>query len=165
MILRTVLRDRHDPADVEGQNAVWGALRAVDDPEYPGVSIVDLGLVEAVRIERGRVEVDLVPTFSGCPALEMIAADVRGAVAAIDGIEAVDVRFVPTPAWTPERITPAGRAAIAREFSVAVEAPSRPAECPRCGVAALVEESMFGPVRCRSIHVCRACGERIEVIR
>jgi ring-1,2-phenylacetyl-CoA epoxidase subunit PaaD len=150
---------------IDPRDAVLGALQAVDDPEYPGVSIVDLGLVEAVRIERGRAEVDLVPTFSGCPALEMIAADVRGAVVEIDGIEAVDVRFVPTPAWTPERITPAGRAAIAGEFSVAVSTPSRLPDCPRCGAASLVEESMFGPVRCRSIHVCRKCGERIEVIR
>ena len=141
------------------------ALRQVDDPEYPGVSIVDLGLVEDVRVDGGRVEVDLIPTFSGCPALAMIAADVRSALGRLDGVDDVEVRFVPSPVWTPERITPAARRAIAEQFTVAVATIGRPTACPRCHETALVEESMFGPVRCRSIHRCRACGERIEVIR
>ena len=80
-------------------------LRSVDDPEYPGVSIVDLGLVAGVRINGARVAVDLIPTFSGCPALELIAWDVRAALAAA-GLD-VDVRFATTPAWTPARISPA----------------------------------------------------------
>ena len=143
--------------------AIWDALRAVDDPEYPGVSIVDLGLVERVSTVDGRVEIDLVPTFSGCPALEMIAADVRAAVGtvAVD----VDVRFVPTPAWTPERITETARRQLASDLSVTVATPTRPARCPHCGAEALIEESMFGSVRCRSIRRCRACGEPVETIR
>ena len=67
MIRRSVLHDRPDRADAEGQNGVWRALQDVDDPEYPGVSIVDLGLVEDVRVDGRRVEVDLVPTYSGMP--------------------------------------------------------------------------------------------------
>ena len=143
--------------------AIWDALRAVDDPEYPGVSIVDLGLVERVCAEQGRVEIDLVPTFSGCPALEMIAADVRAAVGAL--ADEVDVHFVATPAWTPERITESARRRLATDLSVAVATPIRPAQCPRCGADALIEESMFGSVRCRSIRRCRACGEAVETIR
>ena len=142
---------------------VWQALSSVDDPEYPGVSIVDLGLVERVATVDGRVEVDLVPTFSGCPALQMIVADVRAAVGALAGD--VDVHFVPTPAWTPERITESARRRLASDFSVAVATPTRPAQCPHCGADALIEESMFGPVRCRSIGRCRACGEAVETIR
>ncbi len=65
-------------------NAVLDALATVDDPEYPGVSIVDLGLVERVEVSGRSVEVDLVPTFSGCPALEMIATDVAATVGALD---------------------------------------------------------------------------------
>lgn len=165
MTHRSVIQDRPKPVDLEGQNGVMGALRGVDDPEYPGVSIVDLGLVEAVRVEGGRVEVDLIPTFSGCPALKMIADDVRASVGAVDTVEDVDVRFVPTPVWTPERIAPTARRAIAEQFTVAVASIGRPTPCPRCGAVALVEESMFGPVRCRSIHRCRSCGERVEVVR
>ena len=144
---------------------MWRALRAVDDPEYPGVSIVGLGLVEDVRVDGRRVEVDLVPTYSGCPALSMIAADVREAVGALDDVDDVDVRFVAEPAWTPARIAPAARAAIASSFGVAVAPPGHPAPCPRCGADALVEQSAFGPVRCRSIHRCRSCGELVEAVR
>ena len=162
---RSVLHNRLRTVGLDGQNEVWAALRGVDDPEYPGVSIVDLGLVEDVRVEGGRVDVDLVPTFSGCPALAMIAADVRAAIGVLDTVDDIEVRFVHSPVWTPERIAPSAREAIAEHFTVAVTTIGRPTPCPRCGAAALVEESMFGPVRCRSIHRCRSCGERIEVIR
>jgi ring-1,2-phenylacetyl-CoA epoxidase subunit PaaD len=145
--------------------AIDEALRAVDDPEYPGVSIVDLGLVAAVRIDGRRVEVDLIPTFSGCPALAMIAADVVSAVGQLESVDEVEVQFVADPVWSPERIAPAARRALAERYTVAVATIGRPATCPRCLATALVEESMFGPVRCRSIHRCRACGERIEVVR
>jgi ring-1,2-phenylacetyl-CoA epoxidase subunit PaaD len=161
----SVLHDRPDPVDFEVHNGVMAALRAVDDPEFPAVSIVDLGILEDVRVGSGRVEVDLVPTYSGCPALDLIAADVRAAVATVDGVEAVVVRFVAAPAWTPDRITDDGRRRMAADLAVAVARPGRPTRCPSCGAPALMEESMFGPVRCRAIHRCPACGERIEVVR
>jgi len=162
---RSAVCDRPDPAAFGQQNALLAALAGVDDPEYPGVSIVELGLLEAVRVDGPRVEVDLVPTFSGCPALAFIAADAEAAVRAVDGVDDVTVRFVSTPVWGPERIAPGARVRIAADFAVAVAVPGRPTSCPVCGAAALVEESMFGPVRCRSIRRCRACGERIETIR
>jgi ring-1,2-phenylacetyl-CoA epoxidase subunit PaaD len=138
-------------------------LRRVDDPEYPGVSIVDLGLVAGVRIDGAHVAVDLIPTFSGCPALELIASDVRAALASA-GLDA-DVRFATSPAWTPARISPAARAALADRFTVAVEIGQRRPMCPRCGSRSLTETSMFGPTRCRSIARCDLCGEHVEVIR
>ncbi len=144
---------------------VLDVLAGVDDPEYPGVSIVDLGLVEAVSAgEDDHVEVDLIPTFLGCPALEFIVADVRRALDAHDFGDA-DVRFVDQPVWTPERITLAGRRALAERFCVAVEVGERQPLCPQCGEAALVETSLFGSMRCRSISECPSCGERVETIR
>jgi ring-1,2-phenylacetyl-CoA epoxidase subunit PaaD len=145
---------------------VVAVLGTVDDPEYPGVSIVELGLVEDVRVgDGGRVEVDLVPTFSGCPALAFIAADVERAVGELDAVTAVGVTFVSAPAWTPARITPSARARIGADFGVAVQLGAASPGCPRCGAAALVEQSLFGPVRCRSVHRCGACGEVVETIR
>ncbi len=144
--------------------AVDAALSSVDDPEYPGVSIAELGLVAAVRIADGGVDVDLVPTFSGCPALAMIAADVEASVGAVAGVARVAVRFVDTPVWTPERIAPDARRRIAADFTVAVDLPSTPAVCPRCG-GRLVLESLFGPTRCRDVRRCVACDEWIETIR
>lgn len=169
MTARSALSNRPDraasPVQDGGERAVWRALEGVDDPEYPGVSIVELGLVAAVRVAGGRVEVDLVPTFSGCPALAFIAADVRARVAAVPGVDEVTVTFVAEPVWTPERIAPAARERIAARFGVAVQAGEQPVRCPRCGARDLETDSLFGPVRCRSVQRCRACGEIVETIR
>lgn len=144
--------------------AVAAALDTVDDPEYPGVSIAALGLVADVRIDDGRVDIDLVPTVSGCPALRIIAADVEASVGTVAGVDGVSVRFVDDPVWTPERIAPAARQRIARDFTVAVALTAAPATCPRCG-GELVLESMFGPTRCRDVRRCVTCDEWIETIR
>lgn len=144
---------------------VRDALRGVVDPEMPVVSVVDLGLVEAVEADAdGRVRVVLLPTFSGCPALGLIRADAAAAVAAVPGVSEVAVDFAYDPPWTPERVTEAGRRALAG-LGVAVRAtPASPTRCPRCGAAA-PERSAFGPTRCRAVAYCDACREPFEVMR
>ena len=156
------------PTTVAIEERVRAAIATVDDPEYPGISIVDLGLLESIDVQPdGGVVVGLVPTFSGCPALAMIAADVRRAVTAVDdmaGPQAIDVRWLASPAWTIDRVTDNARQAMAREFTVAVRIGRDPVPCPRCG-ADTTENSMFGPSRCRAVHVCRSCTEVVEVMR
>ncbi len=156
------------PTTTAAGKQVRAAVATVDDPEYPGVSIVDLGLLESIDVQpNGDVVIGLVPTFSGCPALAMIAKDVRQAVAAVDGVagpRAVDVRWLASPVWTIDRVTDDARQAIAREFTVAVRIGDGPVPCPRCG-AETTEDSMFGPSRCRAVHVCRSCTEVVEVMR
>ena len=144
--------------------AVLHAISSVDDPEYPGVSIVDLGLLEHVEVRNGIVGIGLIPTFSGCPALAMIAADVEAAVLAVDGVEQVSVSWLNSPAWSPERLSRRGKDALKTEFTVAVQIGTRTPECPLCG-GPTIEKSMFGPSRCRSVHRCEACTETVEVMR
>ena len=145
--------------------AVHTAIASVDDPEYPGVSIVDLGLLERLDVtDSGHVHVGLIPTFSGCPALAMIRDDVQNAVAMVDGVDRVEVEWLRAPVWTVDRIGPETRAVIGREFTVAVRIGTAAPECPRCG-APTTEESMFGPSRCRSVNRCTACAETVEVMR
>jgi ring-1,2-phenylacetyl-CoA epoxidase subunit PaaD len=144
--------------------AVRDVLATVDDPEYPGISIVDLGLVADVRVGDEGVEVDLIPTFSGCPALDLIAADARAALVTA-GYDDAEVRFVESPVWSSERISASARGALAERFTVAVGVTGRPVRCPRCGGGPVIETSMFGPTRCRSIARCDSCGEHLEVIR
>lgn len=150
------------------EERVRAAIATVDDPEYPGISIVDLGLLESIDVQPdGDVVVGLVPTFSGCPALAMIADDVRQAVAAVDNVagpQAVDIRWLASPTWTIDRVTDKARQAMAREFTVAIRIGRDPVPCPRCG-ADTTENSMFGPSRCRAVHVCRSCTEVVEVMR
>ena len=143
---------------------VIDALRRVDDPEYPGVSVVDMGMISAVELAGGRVAIELITTFSGCPALDVISSEIASAVGTLDGITAVEVRRS-AEAWDTSRLSAHARTVMARDFTVAVAVPGRPAECPRCGAAALVEQSPFGPARCRAVHRCTACSEVVEVLR
>ncbi len=148
--------------DIEA--AVLTAVTSVDDPEYPGVSIVDLGLLEHVEVRNGIVGIGLIPTFSGCPALAMIAADVETAVLAVDGVDEVSVSWLYSPAWSPERLSERGKDALKDKFTVAVQIGTRTPDCPLCG-GPMVEQSLFGPSRCRSVHRCDACTETVEVMR
>src|SRR6266496_3779132 len=91
---------------------VWTALAGVHDPEIPPCSITDLGIVERVRVFEEAVEVDLLPTFTGCPALDVIRQDAEAAAGAAAGGREVRVRFVFAPPWTSDRITPQGRRAL-----------------------------------------------------
>lgn len=147
-------------------DAVRDAVAGVDDPEYPGVSIADLGLVERIELDAdGNAAVELVPTFLGCPALDVIADDVRSAVGGVPGVRSVSVRFVHDPVWSPDRISEHGRRMLAERFTVAVPLSRAPAPCPRCGSTDLVEVSPFGPSACRAIARCRSCREPVEVVR
>lgn len=151
---------------------VWDALGTVCDPEIPTLSIVDLGLVESVRCQGGRVEVDLLPTFTGCPALDVIREAVERAVGMIPHVQRVEVRYLLSPAWSSDRVTERGRAAL-QAFGIAPPrregpAAARPAQnvaCPYCGSTATVLESDFGPTRCRTIYYCRACRNPFEKMK
>jgi ring-1,2-phenylacetyl-CoA epoxidase subunit PaaD len=163
---------RTEPDTVERR--VREALDLVHDPEIPACTITDLGMVERVEVTGGTVEVDLLPTFVGCPAKDLIGEDVRRAVGrVVDGRE-VRVRFVNDPPWTTDRISDGGRARL-REFGIAphwdhpaggpVTIPLMTAAavpCPYCGSADTVMESRWGPTPCRAQHWCRSCRNPFE---
>ena len=88
--------------------AVWRALSSITDPEMP-VSLVDMGMVYRVAAVDGVAEIDLTFTSIGCPAMDMILADVREAVAAVPGVDRVELEVVWSPPWTKERLTARGR--------------------------------------------------------
>ncbi len=147
-------------------DAVERAVATVDDPEYPGVSIVDLGLLERVEVgPDGAARVDLVPTYAGCPALDMIRGDVDAAVRGTPGVTSVEVRWLATPLWSPERITPRARAALAREFTVVLRDRDGTVRCPVCASREVSTTSPVGPTRCRSVAWCASCRNAVEVVR
>ena len=153
---------------------IWEALASVRDPEIPPISITDLGIVERVDVSDEAVEVALLPTFAGCPALDVIKEDVERSVRSVAGGRAVRVAFVYAPPWTTDRITPAGREALRShgitppgEGTVFVPVASLArtegsAPCPFCGSEDTVLESAFGPTLCRTTHFCRACRNPFE---
>lgn len=149
------------------RDTVMRALEGVADPEIPAVSVIDLGIVESVKIDGRKVEVTCLPTFVGCPALDAIAQDITTALTEI-GAEAA-VKFVFQPPWTSARVTPEGRRKL-EEYGLAPPSGSKqvsltllsPGRCPYCGSGDTVLESPFGPTACRATCYCRACRNPYE---
>jgi ring-1,2-phenylacetyl-CoA epoxidase subunit PaaD len=153
------------------------ALSRVHDPEIPPLSITDLGIVEKVEVTEDAIDVQLLPTFSGCPALDVIREDVEAALRPVAGDRRLDVSFVYSPPWTSDRITPAGREALrsygltppgAAHVFVPLASLTRPegtAACPFCGSEDTVLESAYGPTLCRTTHFCRACRNPFEAFK
>lgn len=154
--------------------AAWQVLDHVLDPEVPALSVRDLGIVRAVRPLQAAgdgLEVVLTPTYSGCPATERIAQQVRSALEDA-GLGPVQVAFQRAPAWTSDWISESGR----RKLQASGIAPpgacgsagqtivwhSKAVACPRCGSAQTERLSAFGTTACKSLHRCLACREPFE---
>lgn len=152
--------------------AVLAALDHVPDPEIPGVSIVELGMIGAIDVGRDEIVVELLPTFVGCPALEMIREAVEAVGPGLGLPVRADVSFA-TP-WSSDRISPAGRekllaAGFAPPAPVRpgralpmLDAAAAPVPCPYCGSTATTLENVFGPTQCRSIWHCADCRQPFE---
>jgi len=164
--LRTAPR-RLDP------RMVMAALDEIPDPEIPAVSIVELGMVRAVDVEPGRLRVELLPTFVGCPALDLIRATVAERLAAFG--RPVDVATSFAEPWTSDRISPEGREKLRRSgFAPPPHLASdralpmlggAPVRCPYCGSARTTLENVFGPTQCRSIRHCAECRQPFEAFK
>jgi ring-1,2-phenylacetyl-CoA epoxidase subunit PaaD len=168
-----------------GETEVWEALAEVPDPEIPVVSVVDLGLVHRVELGGGRLRVELLPTFVGCPALELIRRSVADRLAGMATEVEVEMTFaVP---WTSDRITAEGRrklrdsgfappdkgleSAFGRQPGdsgrqsrpVFATITTRPrAACPWCGSDDTALENLFGPTLCRTLFWCNRCRQPFE---
>ena len=146
-------------------------LETVTDPEIPVLTIADLGILRDVAVHGEGVEVTITPTYSGCPAMNIISLEIETALARA-GIEA-RVRTSLSPAWTTDWLTDAGRRKLAA-FGIAppertasrraLFGESRPA-CPLCGSADTAQISEFGSTACKSLHRCRACREPFDAFK
>ncbi len=157
------------------ERAVWEALNEVPDPEIPTVSVVDLGIVRSVEIDGELLRVELLPTFVGCPAIDLIHQAVEARLAGLARRVEVEVSFAEP--WTSDRITDEGRRKL-RESGFAPPTPhatgpagqplfatitTRPtATCPYCGSADTMMENAFGPTLCRAIFYCNRCRQPFE---
>jgi len=150
---------------------VWAALDEVPDPEIPVVSLVDLGVVDDVRVDGDRVHVTLMPTFLGCPALDAMRHALEAKLAALGAKPTVDVDL--GDGWSTDRITAAGREKLRaagfappapREASAVglVQLQTKAFRCPYCGSAETRLENLFGPTPCRSIRYCDSCRQPFE---
>jgi ring-1,2-phenylacetyl-CoA epoxidase subunit PaaD len=145
----------------------------VPDPELPMVTIDDLGILRDVtEDDQGRVHVTITPTYSGCPAMETIRADLVD-VLTLAGYQHVDVEFVLSPAWTTDDLSEEARAKLARAGiappgPVAAGGPvplALSVRCPQCGSLDTRESSRFGSTACKSLWVCRSCREPFDHVK
>ena len=143
------------------------AVARVLDPEVPVLTIDDLGVLRDVREEPdGSVTVVITPTYSGCPAMDVIRERIVEALVA-EGIERYDVRTVLSPAWTTDWMSDEGKRKLA-EYGIAPPSHSSTVmltlsvRCPQCGSLDTSELSRFGSTACKSLWRCNACREPFD---
>ena len=148
------------------------ALAEVCDPEIPVLSIADLGVLREVSVRDGAVEVLITPTYSGCPAMNMIALEIETALDRA-GIPGARVRTTLAPAWTTDWMSDEGRRKL-REFGIAPPKPgggrrtlfgAEEVACPRCGSADTRVVSAFGSTSCKALWRCNACREPFDYFK
>jgi ring-1,2-phenylacetyl-CoA epoxidase subunit PaaD len=162
-------------ADVRDRvEAAWDLLDGVLDPEVPALSVRDLGIVrDVVAADDGALDVVLTPTYSGCPATEVISDSVRTALDDA-GLGPTRVSLRRAPAWTTDWISAEGRRKL-RDYGIAPPGPvfveqgvttihvvARGLECPRCGSAQAERLSAFGSTACKAMYRCLDCREPFE---
>jgi ring-1,2-phenylacetyl-CoA epoxidase subunit PaaD len=160
MVVAASLRDR-----------ALAVLEQVTDPEIPVLTIADLGILRDVSVQGDTVDVTITPTYSGCPAMNLITLEIKTALARA-GIQA-RIRTTLSPAWTTDWLTDAARSKLAA-FGIAppgrtssrraLFGEARPA-CPLCGSADTERISEFGSTACKSLHRCRACREPFDAFK
>ena len=156
-------------------SGAWDVAAGTPDPELPLVTIGELGILRDLDETADGVVVTITPTYSGCPAMREITADLTGRLAAA-GYRAVEIRTRLAPPWSSDWITAGGRAKL-QAAGIAPPGPKpsgpirltlgpRPAvPCPRCGSSDTAASADFGSTACKSLHRCRACAEPFEAVK
>jgi ring-1,2-phenylacetyl-CoA epoxidase subunit PaaD len=151
----------------------WDAAAAVVDPEIPVLTIADLGVLREVTLhDDGGVEVAITPTYSGCPAMNMIAFEVAIALERA-GIANASVRTVLSPAWTTDWMSEDGRRKL-KDYGIAPPLPAssrralfgiQQVQCPQCGSRDTELLSEFGSTSCKALWRCRSCREPFDYFK
>lgn len=152
------------------EELIWQLLQDVKDPEIPVISMVEMGMIHKAAVEDDAVVVEVLPTFVGCPALDIMKNSINEKLSPAAGARGVQVSFVLEPAWTSDRISDAGREKL-RSFGI-VPPPRgcRPGEawevhCPYCDSPYTRLDNLFGPAACRSILYCKQCKNPFEALK
>ena len=159
--------------------SILAALDEVADPEIPTVSIVELGMIGEIEIGLDEIAVELLPTFVGCPALEVIRDSVAARLAPLgrQSGRAVRVNVSFATPWSSDRISAAGRIKLRGSGFAPPPVPrpgrglpmldiaSAPVACPYCGSLRTTLDNAFGPTQCRSIHHCADCRQPFEAFK
>ena len=158
--------------DIDLRQRAWDVAAGVVDPEIPVLTIADLGVLREVEVKNGRVEVAITPTYSGCPAMNMIAVEIALALENA-GFSRPNVRTVLSPAWTTDWMSEEGRSKL-EVYGIAppLSASSRRAlfgvqqvRCPQCGSGDTELLSEFGSTACKALWRCKRCREPFDYFK
>lgn len=154
---------------------IWKLLEEIPDPEIPVLSILDLGIVREVKLINSVPEISITPTYSGCPAMDMIERQIRDALLD-EGFEEVHIRSQLSPAWTTDWISEEAKAKLAaygiappehstKDKRVLMGLEERVVRCPHCRSIDTEMKSQFGSTACKALYVCNSCKEPFDYFK
>ncbi len=152
-------------------NAIWKILETVKDPEVPVLSVVDLGVIRAVALEEQQVTVTITPTYTGCPAMDMISMHIK--MALNDAGYQTTIQTVLSPAWTTDWITENGKQQL-KAYGIAPPVGKSFDQtyledlivpCPQCNSTHTVLVSQFGSTACKALYKCEECKEPFDYFK
>jgi len=158
--------------DADLRRRAWNAAAQVVDPEIPVLTIADLGVLRDVEVNDGHVEVAITPTYSGCPAMNMIALEIELALQRA-GFADAKVRTVLSPAWTTDWMSEEGRRKL-KAYGIAPPLPAssrralfgvQQVACPQCGSDNTELLSEFGSTSCKALWRCKSCREPFDYFK
>jgi len=156
------------------EKEILSFLEAIPDPEIPVISIVELGVIRKIKMHTDSVEIDITPTYSGCPAMKQMEDDIVSTLKA-KGIEKINLKTVYDPAWTTDWISTEAREKL-RKYGIAPPQGSthdksvlmgkeKQVKCPRCGSLNTELVSQFGSTACKALYKCKDCLEPFDYFK
>ncbi len=151
------------------EQAVWNLLEQVCDPEVPVLSVVDLGIIRDIYVDDNLTEITITPTYSGCPAMDVIAMNIR-LLLLEHGYKNLRIKTILSPAWTTDWMTDAGKRKL-EEYGIAPpkgnsgSLPANGIKCPQCASFNTVVLSQFGSTACKALYQCLDCKEPFDYFK
>ena len=161
--------------DTKSKENIWSILETVTDPEVPVLSVTDLGIIRDVKTSGDEVEVTITPTYSGCPAMDVISMNIRLALLS-HGYKNVRIKQVLSPAWTTDWMSEEGKRKL-KEYGIAppnprqqvcneqLFAPNEAVQCPHCNSYHTHRISEFGSTACKALYRCDDCKEPFDYFK
>ena len=165
----------HDTKYSIEEKKIWHILQQVADPEVPVLSIIDLGIVRDVKLRNDEVEITITPTYTGCPAMDVISMNIRLALISY-GYKKVNIKQVLSPAWTTDWMTEEGKKKL-KKYGIAPPNPKQQVcndklfaadeavQCPHCSSYHTHRISEFGSTACKALYQCDECKEPFDYFK
>lgn len=156
------------------EHGILDILKEIPDPEIPVISIVDLGIIRKINVTGNGVDIDITPTYSGCPAMKQMEDDIVTTLKQ-NGLEQINIKMVYNPAWTTDWLSEDAKERL-RKYGIAppqetttdksfITGKTKQIKCPRCGSLHTEMVSQFGSTACKALYKCKDCLEPFDYFK